>query len=195
LIVPHPHPVGKTYPILCAIFIEPLHRRSMIGFRKGVINMKKTILIVSIVVAVLVVAGLSFGAAYAARSWQGRGPGGGMMGGNGGYGLIHDYVEKALADKLGLTEEQIEDQLAAGKSMYQIAIDKGVKAEDVPALMLEVHQTALKAAVADGVITQAQADQMLSRMQNGGGYGTGNCGGMNGRGGNGRGRGGWNNQP
>jgi hypothetical protein len=160
--------------------------------------MKKTILIVSVLLAVLVVAGLSFGAAYAAQSWQGRGPGGGMMGGGGGYGPIHEYMEKALADKLGMTEEQVEADLAAGKTMYQIALDHGIKAEDFPTFMTEVRQAAFKAAVADGAITQEQADWMLSHMQNGygAGNGTGGCGGGGGMmGGRGGGRGGWNNRP
>jgi len=71
--------------------------------------MKKTVLIVGLVVAALVVLGV--GVAFA----QGPTPytGGSMMGGNGGS-WIHSYVEQALAAKLGLPEKQVEDQLAAG---------------------------------------------------------------------------------
>ena len=95
------------------------------------------------------------------------GPGGhGMMGHRGRNGPIHDYVEQALAQKLGLTQAQIEEQLAAGKSMYQIAQDNGIADADIPALLQEVHQTALTNAVAAGVITQEQADAMLEHMQN-----------------------------
>ncbi|MEP7136405.1 MAG: hypothetical protein ABI904_15860 [Chloroflexota bacterium] len=163
--------------------------------------MKKTILIVGLVVAALVVLGV--GVAFA----QGPTPyaGGGMMGGNGG-GWMHNYVEQALAAKLGLTEAQVEDQLAAGKPMYQIALDNGIKQDDLTTFLGEVHTEAFAKAVKDGVVTQQQADLMLSRMQSRG-FGTGNCsmqngtgtgygpGGMMGRGNGMMGRGfGWQNQ-
>jgi hypothetical protein len=139
--------------------------------------MKKTILIVGLVVAALVVLGV--GVAFA----QGPAPytGGGMMGGNGG-GWMHNYVEQALAAKLGLTEEQVEDQLAAGKSMYQIALDNGIKQEAITEFMNQVHKDAFAQAVKDGVVTQQQADWMLQRMQSRG-FGTGNCPMQNGQGG------------
>ncbi len=138
--------------------------------------MKKTLLIVAIVV--LALGALGVGVAFAQGGnppvnpyGYGNGP---MMGGRGGYGPMHEYVEKALADKLGITEAQVEKELAAGKPMYQIALDNGVKQEDLQAFMLDVHQTAFEAAVKDGVITQEQADWMLQRMSQGG-YGTGTC--------------------
>jgi len=164
--------------------------------------MKKTILIVGLVVAALVVLGV--GVAFA----QGPTPytGGGMMGGNGG-GWMHNYVEQALATKLGLTEKQVEDQFTAGKSMYQIALDNGIKQEAITEFTNQVHQDAFAQAVKDGVVTQEQADLMLQRMQSRG-FGTGNCPMQNGQGSqfnrgagmmNGNGRGmmggfGWQNQ-
>jgi hypothetical protein len=142
--------------------------------------MKKTILITSIVVLALAVLGVSV--AFA----QGPQPPtqGGMM------GWMHDYVEQALASKLGLTEEQVEDQFAAGKTMVQIALDNGIKQEDVASFLNDVHKEAFTNAVKAGVMTQAQADWMLQRMQSRGyGDGTGNCPMHNGQGGAGYGRG------
>lgn len=135
--------------------------------------MKKTILIVALLV--LVLGALSVGVVYA----QGQQPpvgGRGMMGG-GGAGWMHDYVEQALvAAKLGLTEAQVEEKLDAGQTMYQVALDAGVAEADIPALLTEVHTTAFDKAVADGVVTREQADFMLQRMQtNGFGNGTGTC--------------------
>lgn len=118
----------------------------------------------------------------------------GMMG-NRGNGPIHDYVEQALAQKLGLTEAQVEEQLDAGKTMYQIAQDNGTAAADIPALLQEVHKTALANAVAAGVITQEQADAMFQHKQGHWGDGQGPCmnGGQPGQGqGQGRMRGGPN---
>jgi hypothetical protein len=94
-----------------------------------------------------------------------------------------------LAAKLGLTEEQVEEQFAAGKTHYQIALDNGIKQEDMVAFMNDVHKEAMTSAVKDGVLTQEQADWMLQRMQNRGGYGMGNCPMQNGQAGTGYGRG------
>ena len=168
--------------------------------------MKKTILIAGLVVVALTV--LSVGVAFA----QGPAPsaGNGPMAQSGG-GWMHDYMEQALAAKLGLTEEQVEDQLAAGRPMYQIALDNGIMQEALTDFMNGVQEAAFAAAVKDGVVTQEQADFMLQRMQNRGGYGMGNCSMQNGQGGpvdrglgygpgmmngNGQGmmRGGWQNQ-
>ena len=143
--------------------------------------MKKTVLIVALVVLALGVLGV--GAAFAQGGQPPYGP---MMLGGGGYGPVHDYVEQALAAKLGLTEEQVEDQLAAGKPMYQIALDNGIQQEDLADFMNGVHQDAFAEAVKeDGVMTQEQADWMLQRMQNmyQNGYGAGNCPMHNGQGG------------
>jgi hypothetical protein len=164
--------------------------------------MKKTMLIAAVVVAALVVFGVGVVFAQGSAPYTGNGP---MMQNGGGW--MHDYVEQALAAKLGLTEAQVEEQFAAGKTMYQIALDNGIKQENLTDFLNGVHQDAFAAAVKDGVMTQQQADWMLQRMQNRGGYGTGNCPMHNGQGGgygpgmmNGNGRGmmrggfGWQNQ-
>lgn len=150
--------------------------------------MKKVILIAGLLV--LAFGALGVGLVYAQ---SGQPPVTGMMG-QGGYGWMHEYVEQALAAKLGITEAQVEEQFAAGKTMYQIALDNGIKQEDLAAFMTEVHKEALGKAVKDGVVTQQQADWMLQRMENmqQGGFGPGNCPMHNGQGapaGQGRGRG------
>ena len=132
--------------------------------------MHKTILIVALVV--LALGALGIGVVFAQDEVQPYYPGG-MMGGYGG-GWMHDYVEKALAEKLGITEAQVEEQLAAGTTMYQIALDNGIAQADLAAFMNDVHTTAFAAAVKAGAMTQAQADFMLQRMSQNG-YGTGTC--------------------
>ena len=93
----------------------------------------------------------------------------------GGYGLMQNYVEQALAEKLDITEADVEKALAAGTTMYQIALDKGIKQEDLAAFMTDVHKAAFEKAVAAGVVTQAQADFMLQRMQGAAQNGYVNC--------------------
>ena len=135
--------------------------------------MKKTLWITAIVVLALGVlgAGVAFAQgqqpprmsdAYGQGSHMG---GRGMRGSQGGYGIMHDYVEQALADELGIAESQVEDALASGTTMYQFVLDNGVAEADLPAFMSDVHQVAFDKAVADGVMTQEQADWMQERMQ------------------------------
>jgi len=76
-------------------------------------------------------------------------------------GPLHEYMEKALAGKLGISLADIEAQFDAGKTPYQIALDNGITQANLPAVMLEVRTKAINAALADGVITQTQADKML----------------------------------
>jgi len=139
--------------------------------------MKKTIWIVGLVVVALVVLGVGVAFAQDSALYAGNSP---IMQNGGGW--MHTYVEQTLAAKLGLTEKQVEDQLTAGKSMYQIALDNGIKQEAITEFMNQVHTDAFAKAVKDGVVTQEQADWMLQQMQSRGGYGTGKCPIQNGQG-------------
>ncbi len=86
-------------------------------------------------------------------------------------GPLHDYMEEALAEKLNLPLATVESEFAAGKTLAQIALDHGIAQADLQAFMLEVRTLALQNAVADGVLTQAQADRMLQMHRGGFGYG------------------------
>jgi hypothetical protein len=142
--------------------------------------MKKT------VVAILVVAALAVlvtGVAVAQApqpptpgGWPGMGRG--MMRGftaDGTEGPLHEYMVEAMADALGISTSDFEARRAAGNSAYQIALDLGKSADEIPALLSDAHSKALDAAVAAKAITQEQADWMNSR---GAGMGQGNCGGL-----------------
>lgn len=108
--------------------------------------------------------------------WGGFGPG--MMGGWGGaYGPMHSYMVNAFAEALGISPEELQEQLNAGETMWSIAQAKGLSAEEFADLMIEARTKALDQAVADGVITQAQAEWMIQHMQQvqAAGFGPGNC--------------------
>ena len=114
--------------------------------------MKKTILIIGLVVLALGIFSVGVALAQDAQPPVGRGSmtlAPGASAGVGGYGAMHYYVEEALADKLGITEADVENALASGKTMYQIALDNGVKEAVVAAFLTEVHITAFDKAVAD----------------------------------------------
>ena len=158
--------------------------------------MKKGLLIgalVGLVLGALVVAGYAFAQSptpvpqFPFGGMMGGRQRGGMMGGygngsgNGQYGPMHEYMEKAMAEALDMTEEELEEQLAAGKTMWQVAEEKGLTWEEFTKVMTEARTAALKQMVEDGVITQEQADWMSSRMQ--GMWGRGGRGGCPGMGG------------
>jgi len=138
--------------------------------------MKKwTLLVVGVAAISLAITGAVFAQDETPVSPLRGGPGNGT-------GILHDYMVEAFADALGLTTEELEARLATGETLAVVAADLGVPADEFPALWLEARQSALEAAVADGVITAEQADWMLSRMQTGsrgaGAMGTAGAGGM-----------------
>ncbi len=139
--------------------------------------MKKTILIVGLVVAAMMVLGVGVAFAQGPAPYAGNGP---MQ--QNGAGYLHTYMVASFAEKLGLKIEDIDAQLTAGETMYDVATAAGVKAEDFPALMIEVRSQAVSAAVKAGTITQAQADWMNSHGFGRGRNGTGNCPMQNGQG-------------
>lgn len=135
--------------------------------------MKKLILIAAVVLAALAVGIVGAGVVFAQNPnppFAGHGP---MMNGE---GPLHTFMMVEWAKKLELNVNDINNRLAAGESMYDIALSTGVTAEEFPAVMTEVRAAALDAAVAANVITQEQADWMKSRgFGQGGMHGNGNC--------------------
>ncbi len=186
--------------------------------------MVKKIVSIGIVIAVLAVTFSQVGVAYAqtqnppkpanpsglgvngGNNGMMGGPGrrGGMMGGmrggssqTGVFGPYHEYMMAAIADVFEISIEEIQAAFDAGKTIWDLAQEKGLTQEQFIEKMQQARALALEKAVADGVITQPQADWKLNRMgqmlQNGAGGGP--CMGGAGGGRWGRSGGGWNAQP
>lgn len=68
---------------------------------------------------------------------------------------------RATADVTGLTPQQVVEQLGAGKTLTQIARDNGQSEADVIAAARARVDERLDQAVANGRITQQQADRLL----------------------------------
>ena len=117
----------------------------------------------------------------------GDGPGGGY--GMGGFGY-RGTMPALLAEELGMTVEELSAALAEGKTVAEIAAEQGVGLADLVAALVAPRAEVLNQAVADGRMTQEQADWMLEEMTEhltaqlengwvggmyGGGYG-GGCG-------------------
>jgi len=129
--------------------------------------MKKWLLIGSLalvaVIGVTLLAGV--GIVNAQAPTPGTPSGGGMRGGwmMGGDTPMSEYMHAALAEKLGLTVEELEAKIAEGTTAWDLAEEKGLTVEEFQAMMLEARTTALAQMVADGTITQEQADWMSQR--------------------------------
>lgn len=136
------------------------------------------------VVAVLAVLGVGFAFAQAMTPWGYgmMGNGYGMMGGFGQNGdatwmqtmhqwmqttgarSVHTVVWGSLADTLGLTQDELNAELSAGKTLAQIADAQGVSQTQLAAALETSVKAGLDRAIAEGALTQAQADWMLSQM-------------------------------
>ena len=134
--------------------------------------MKKTLMVTLIVlVALATVATVAF--AEQANTTQATVLGIGMGGGRGSLGLtntndpLHTYMIAALASSLKLTSADLEAQLTAGKSLYDIAVAQGIAVDKISTLISDARSAAIDAAVKDGVLTQAEADWMKANQQAG----------------------------
>jgi AraC-like DNA-binding protein len=77
---------------------------------------------------------------------------------------VHAGRVPAAAKYLGLTETQLAKQLAAGKSLAQIASARGKSASGLKAAMTDAVKARLDKAVSAKVLTSAQEQQILSRL-------------------------------
>jgi hypothetical protein len=69
-----------------------------------------------------------------------------------------------LAEQLGMTVDELEAELDAGKTISELAEEKGV---DLDAVRIEATKERIQQAVEDGTLTQEQADWMLEGLEQG----------------------------
>ena len=79
---------------------------------------------------------------------------------------MHQQVTAAVAQKLGMTTDELTKALQSGQTIDQIAQSKGVSLDDLKKVATDAMKTELDALVKQGTITQQQEDKMLSGMQN-----------------------------
>ena len=65
---------------------------------------------------------------------------------------------------MGLTSDELTAQIKSGKTLAQVAKEKGVSTKDMAAIMETAMKSGLAQAVKDGKLTQEQADLMLKHM-------------------------------
>ncbi len=133
--------------------------------------MKKSLLIVTTLVAGMLLGALAMGTAFAAGPTPGV-PGsgfgrGGMMGQGQGYGAAGGEMgfEDEVLALLGMTREQLIVERQAGKSLLQIAQAKGKTEQQLVSTILAAKRADLDKLVTAGTLTKAQADLMYQNMQ------------------------------
>ncbi|MCA9900556.1 MAG: hypothetical protein H6654_06825 [Ardenticatenaceae bacterium] len=94
-----------------------------------------------------------------------------------------DDAQAVIAEQLGLTVEELAAAHDEGTRLSDLAEQQGVDLETVMTAVSDARTAAIEAAVADGTITQDQADILLSH--DGPGFGGRGHGGHGGRGGHG----------
>ena len=148
---------------------------------------KKLVLIGGLLVALVVVAVIGATNAYAQDQGpadppqQGRGPEYGGPG-RGGDGPRGGPGFEAAAQALGMTTDELTTALKGGKTLEQIAEEKGVDFADVQAAMQKARDTEMRQRIQQaldaGTITQEHADWLLEGLDKGflngpGGFGLG----------------------
>lgn len=108
--------------------------------------------------------GLGIGGHFGFRHHGGKG-----MRGRGAFEGPHGAYGKtelqAAADKLGMSITDLQSALRSGKSLSDVAKDKGVSDQDLKTAMVAAAKTQLDQAVTNGKLTQAQEDSILQRIQ------------------------------
>jgi uncharacterized protein (DUF433 family) len=141
----------------------------------------KVISIVSVVVVIALVGVLVLGVAALAQgpgtSFGRMGIAGLQEGGFGGHGFARggfgggaiptgegrQQMLEALAEELGLSDEDIEAALSGSKTFFELMQEYDLDITEIHAAVETVRQSALQQAVEDGALTQEQADLMAER--------------------------------
>jgi hypothetical protein len=89
----------------------------------------------------------------------GRGPG------HHGFGIHGPGLLDAAASFLGLSEAELREQLADGKSLAEVAEAEGKSVDGLKSALLAEAKETLDEAVADDRLTDAQRDEALERLE------------------------------
>lgn len=81
--------------------------------------------------------------------------------------LNHEYIDAAIAEKLGISVEELQEmKMDQGFNLRDYAVEQGLTDDEIVAWRLEIFTNAVNSALADGAITQEQANWILERLEN-----------------------------
>lgn len=87
----------------------------------------------------------------------------GSQGPNPGMGGMHNL--DAIAQALGMTPQQLGQEFKNGISLQQLATEKGISLDQIKESIINAEKTKLDQDVAQGKISQDQANQIIEHMQ------------------------------
>ncbi len=74
-------------------------------------------------------------------------------------------LSEAISDLLGLTPEEIRTEREAGKTLAEIANEQGITDEALIEAIVAGQEEAIEQALAEGTITQEQADWLIAKAE------------------------------
>ncbi|QGP93494.1 hypothetical protein MGLY_29040 [Neomoorella glycerini] len=75
------------------------------------------------------------------------------------------FPGNAIATALGMTPQELRQELQSGKTLEQIATEKGLTLAQLKEKLINEAKTKLDQEVASGKLTQDKADKILSRLE------------------------------
>ena len=78
----------------------------------------------------------------------------------------YDFIKIILKEKLGMTDDEIQAGLDSGKTMHDLAIDKGMSEDEFKNALIEEKNKAIDKAISDGTITQDEGDSAKNIIKN-----------------------------
>ncbi|HYI14749.1 MAG TPA: hypothetical protein VEX37_05130 [Thermomicrobiales bacterium] len=75
-----------------------------------------------------------------------------------------DIAVSTIASELGMTTEELRDELTSGSTLSDVITEHGSTVEEIVTALVAEAETELDEAVANGGLTQEQADRMLSNL-------------------------------
>jgi len=82
-------------------------------------------------------------------------------------GVIHDLMQAAIAEALGMTVEELESQLEIEGSPMGVALAQGMSWDEARTLLEGAHRAAIQDAAEQGLIDEDLAEQLLEHVRGG----------------------------
>ena len=85
-----------------------------------------------------------------------------------GFGMGQYFsgnMSEVIADVLGVTLDELQAARSEGKSVAELANEKGINKDELVNKMIQSRKADLEQAVTDGKLTQEQMDAMLENME------------------------------
>lgn len=76
----------------------------------------------------------------------------------------YDYISNILKNKLGLTDTDITNARESGKTLYDLATEKGMAQDELKNLLLEEKTKSIDSAVEKGTITKEEGETLKSNL-------------------------------